>query len=151
MVNALAIRGLALRYPGRETPALDDLSFELPEHRLAFVLGPNGSGKSTLFRILLRLLRADSGEVEVFGSRLESYGPAGLAEAISYIPQSTEMSFNFSVLHTVVLGRVARRGLRASPGILTGVRLRRHSRQSGWGSMRTAVFRNSVVVRGSSS
>lgn len=151
MVNALAIRGLALRYPGRETPALDDLSFELPEHRLAFVLGPNGSGKSTLFRILLRLLRADSGEVEVFGSRLESYGPAGLAEAISYIPQSTEMSFNFSVLHTVVLGRVARRGLRASPRNTDWSAAEAALEAVGLGSMRTAVFRNSVAVRGSSS
>ena len=115
MVNALVVRGLTHRYPGRGIPALDDLGFELPENRLAFVLGPNGSGKSTLFRILLRLLRADSGEVEVGGRRLESYGPAALAGVISYIPQSSEVPFNFSGRHTVVLGRVTRRGLRASP------------------------------------
>ena len=115
MVNALMVRGLTHRYPGRGTPALDDLGFDLPENRLAFVLGPNGSGKSTLFRILLRLLRADSGEVEVGGRRLESYGPAALAGVISYIPQSSEVPFNFSGRHTVVLGRVTRRGLRASP------------------------------------
>ena len=47
MVNALMVRGLTHRYPGRGTPALDDLGFDLPENRLAFVLGPNGSGKST--------------------------------------------------------------------------------------------------------
>ena len=115
MVNALMVRGLTHRYPGRGTPALDDLGFDLPENRLAFVLGPNGSGKSTLFRILLRLLRADSGEVEIGGRRLESYGPAALAGVISYIPQSSEVPFNFSGRHTVVLGRVTRRGLRASP------------------------------------
>jgi len=115
MVSALTVRGLTHRYPGRGTPALDDLGFELPENRLAFVLGPNGAGKSTLFRILLRLLRADSGEVEVGGRRLESYGPAALAGVISYIPQSSEVPFNFSGRHTVVLGRVTRRGLRASP------------------------------------
>lgn len=115
MVNALMVRGLTHRYPGRGTPALDDLGFDLPENRLAFVLGPNGSGKSTLFRILLRLLRADSGEVEIGGRRLESYGPAALAGVISYIPQSSEVPFNFSGRHTVVLGQVTRRGLRASP------------------------------------
>ena len=115
MVSALTVRGLTHRYPGCGTPALGDLGFDLPENRLAFVLGPNGSGKSTLFRILLRLLRADSGEVEVGGRRLESYGPAALAGVISYIPQSSEVPFNFSGRHTVVLGRVTRRGLRASP------------------------------------
>jgi len=55
MVNALMVRGLTHRYPGRGTPALDDLGFDLPENWLAFVLGAKGSGKSTLFRILLRL------------------------------------------------------------------------------------------------
>ncbi len=131
MVNALMVRGLTHRYPGRGTPALDDLGFDLPENWLAFVLGPNGSGKSTLFRILLRLLRADSGEVEIGGRRLESYGPAALAGVISYIPQSSEVPFNFSGRHTVVLGRVTCRGLRASPGRPTGRRPMRHSKWSG--------------------
>ena len=149
MVNALMVRGLTHRYPGRGTPALDDLGFDLPENWLAFVLGAKGSGKSTLFRILLRLLRADSGEVEIGGRRLESYGPAALAGVISYIPQSSEVPFNFSGRHTVVLGRVTRRGLRASPGRPTGRRPMRHSKRLGGRGSGNAGSRNSAAASSS--
>lgn len=115
MVSALMARGFTHHYPGRGTPTLDDLGFDLPENRLALVLGPNGSGKSTLSRIPLGLLRANSGEAEIDGRRLESYGPAALIGVISYIPQPSEASSNLSRRRTVVLGWVTRRGLRVSP------------------------------------
>ena len=49
------------------TRALDGLDLELRRGEVHGVLGPNGSGKSTTIRILLGLLRADSGRVELLG------------------------------------------------------------------------------------
>lgn len=47
--------------------ALRDVSFTLPSGKVAGLLGPNGSGKTTTLKILIGLLRRDSGEVRVFG------------------------------------------------------------------------------------
>ena len=49
------------------TRALDGLDLEVSEGEIHGFLGPNGSGKSTTIRILLGLLRSDSGEATVLG------------------------------------------------------------------------------------
>lgn len=41
-------------------------SLELPEGRVTALIGPNGAGKSTTFKLILGLIFADAGRVEVF-------------------------------------------------------------------------------------
>jgi ABC-2 type transport system ATP-binding protein len=50
-----------------QTTALSDVSFDVPNGEIFGLLGPNGAGKSTLIRILMDIIRADSGVVRVFG------------------------------------------------------------------------------------
>ncbi len=61
---ALRLCGVAKRYPRFQLGPLD---FELEPGMALALLGVNGGGKSTLLRILLGLLRPDSGTVEVLG------------------------------------------------------------------------------------
>jgi energy-coupling factor transport system ATP-binding protein len=56
---------LTYSYPGSESAALADLTFELHAGEYVGVVGPNGGGKSTLLRLLNGLLRADSGGVRI--------------------------------------------------------------------------------------
>ncbi len=49
-------------------PALDGLNLTVRAGEVHGFLGPNGSGKTTTLRILLGMLRADSGEALLFGS-----------------------------------------------------------------------------------
>ena len=51
----------------RETTALDNLSFQVPEGIVFGLLGPNGAGKTTTIRILSTLLIPDSGKATVGG------------------------------------------------------------------------------------
>ena len=47
--------------------ALDGIDLQLRRGELLALLGPNGAGKTTAIGLLLGLLRADSGSVELFG------------------------------------------------------------------------------------
>jgi ABC-2 type transport system ATP-binding protein len=47
--------------------AVDDLNLQAPEAGVYGFLGPNGAGKTTAIRMLLGLIRADAGEVHLFG------------------------------------------------------------------------------------
>ena len=51
------------------------------------ILGPNGSGKSTLLRLMLGLLRPDSGEVRLFGTPTSNFRDWS---RVGYVPQVVE-------------------------------------------------------------
>ncbi|MEV7199822.1 ABC transporter ATP-binding protein [Streptomyces griseoluteus] len=65
MTKALTVSGLHKSF-GR-TPALTGLDLEVEAGEVHGFLGPNGAGKSTTIRVLLGLLRADSGAAQVLG------------------------------------------------------------------------------------
>jgi len=51
-------------------PAVENLSFEIPQGRLFALLGPNGAGKTTTVRLLLGLIAPDSGSARIAGHEL---------------------------------------------------------------------------------
>ena len=67
MSPAIALKGVCKRY---DAFALHDIDLELPTGQVMGLVGVNGAGKSTLLRLLMGLVRADGGEVEVLGQRL---------------------------------------------------------------------------------
>jgi len=67
MTPAIALQGVCKQYDGF---ALRDVDLTLPEGQVMGLVGVNGAGKSTLLRLLMGLVRADGGEVRVFGQRL---------------------------------------------------------------------------------
>ncbi len=65
MTKAITVAGLHKSF-GR-THALDGLDLAVESGEVHGFLGPNGSGKSTTIRVLLGLLRADSGAARLLG------------------------------------------------------------------------------------
>ena len=65
--------------------ALDGLDLEVAQGEVHGFLGPNGSGKSTTIRVLLGLLRADGGRVELLGGDPWS-DAATLHRRLAYVP-----------------------------------------------------------------
>jgi ABC-2 type transport system ATP-binding protein len=67
-MTALSITGLTKTFGHQR--AVDDISLTLPERSVYGFLGANGAGKTTTLRLVLGLLRADAGEIVLFGERV---------------------------------------------------------------------------------
>lgn len=84
---------------------LEDITFSVKESTFLGVIGPNGAGKTTLLRVILGLVKPDSGTVRVLGM-----SPRELKHElhhIGYMPQQVlfDEQFPASVYDVVMMGR----------------------------------------------
>ena len=77
-MNAIEIRNLTKHYVGF---SLENLNLTLPSGCIMGLVGENGAGKSTTIRMLLGMALPDSGEITVFGQKMD----AGLRERIGVV------------------------------------------------------------------
>ncbi len=64
MDNFLEVSNLSKAFPGFQ---LQNISFSLPKGYIMGLIGPNGSGKTTTIKLILNMLKRDSGEVKIMG------------------------------------------------------------------------------------
>lgn len=76
----------------KKSKVLTDVSFEVYERDFIGLIGPNGGGKSTLLKIILGLLRPDSGSIVVFDS-----GGREARDKIGYIPQYSKIDLGYPI------------------------------------------------------
>jgi iron complex transport system ATP-binding protein len=83
---------------------VDAIDLELLPGRLVAIVGPNGAGKSTLLRLLAGEIAPTSGHVQIDGRDMRGVSPGELARRRAVVPQSTALSFPFTVLEVALLG-----------------------------------------------
>ncbi|MEW1562155.1 ABC transporter ATP-binding protein [Streptomyces sp. NPDC093509] len=93
MTKAISVSGLHKAF-GR-THALEGLDLEVEAGEVHGFLGPNGSGKSTTVRVLLGLLRADSGTARMLG-RDPWADAVELHRRVAYVPGDVTLWRNLS-------------------------------------------------------
>ncbi|MFI6864222.1 ATP-binding cassette domain-containing protein [Streptomyces sp. NPDC050421] len=93
MTKAITVAGLHKSF-GR-THALDGLDLTVESGEVHGFLGPNGSGKSTTIRVLLGLLRADSGAAQLLGRDPWS-DAVELHRHVAYVPGDVTLWRNLS-------------------------------------------------------
>jgi ABC-2 type transport system ATP-binding protein len=95
-MTALVVDNVVKRF-GR-TPAVDGLSFAVPEGEVFGFLGGNGAGKTTTLRMVLDIIRPTSGSISVLGK------PPGRANsaAIGFLPEERGLYRQMSALDTIV-------------------------------------------------
>jgi len=81
----LEARGLVFNYNG--IAALEGVDLHVNKGEIVALLGRNGAGKSTLFKCLIGLLQAESGEIKLYGERVNGLPVSDLAKKIAYVPQ----------------------------------------------------------------
>jgi zinc transport system ATP-binding protein len=105
----IKVSGLSFNY-GRNK-ILDEVNFDVSKGDYLGIIGPNGSGKSTLIKILLGLIKPDSGEITLFGediSRLKD------RFRLAYVPQGisgTNFDFPATVNEVIESGLTPKLGL----------------------------------------
>ncbi|MFD4638568.1 ATP-binding cassette domain-containing protein [Lentzea sp. NPDC058436] len=104
MTSAISVSGLVKTFG--PTRALDDLNLDVQTGEVHGFLGPNGSGKSTTIRILLGLLRADSGTARLLGGDPWK-DTAALHRRLAYVPGDVNLWPNLTGGEVIdLLGRL---------------------------------------------
>jgi len=84
---------------------VDDISLNINNGSVTSIIGPNGSGKSTLIKLISNELEPSKGYVFLKGIKNESWGKRDLARFRSVLTQANYLSFPFSVIDIVKMGR----------------------------------------------
>ncbi len=89
-----------------EDPIFHRLSLSVPCGGMVALLGPNGVGKTTLLKMVVGLVRPQSGTVLVDGRALPTWERKQLSRYSALVPQDLELPFAFRVEEVVAQGRV---------------------------------------------
>ncbi len=84
MDSAVEIRDLKKGYKGFD---LAGITFDVPRGYIMGLIGPNGSGKTTIIKCILNLIRAQGGEIRVFGKD-SVRDEAAVKARIGYVPDT---------------------------------------------------------------
>ncbi len=107
-MHHLEVNGLTATYDGKLL-VLDDVSIQVGKGEIVSVIGPSGSGKSTLLRVIMGLLRPQSGEVKLDGNAV-NYGNKksvkALRDRFAIVFQQFNLFQNMDALRNVTIAPV---------------------------------------------
>ena len=103
MEGDIEFKDVTFRY-GNRTPALDHISFTIPQGKKVALVGSSGSGKSTITKLLLKYYEPESGTISVNGVDLDEYSNASVRRCISYVPQNVEL-FSKTIFENIRISR----------------------------------------------
>lgn len=107
--NILEIQDVSFSYGDSEV--LKNINLAIHKGDYIGLVGGNGTGKTTLLKIILGLLKPDSGNIKLFGQDSKSFKDWS---KIGYVPQKVtnfDVNFPATVEEVVLMGRFGRLGL----------------------------------------
>ncbi|MFD8735856.1 thiol reductant ABC exporter subunit CydD [Streptomyces sp. NPDC059618] len=100
----VSFEGVSVRYPGRSTDAVSDVSFTVEPGETVALVGPSGAGKSTLLNVLLGFAEPTSGRVLAGGADLADADLTEWRSRIAWVPQRPHL-YAGSIAENVRLAR----------------------------------------------
>ena len=85
------INNLTYCYPGNDIPTLKEFSYDFKPGTSTAVIGETGAGKSTLIRLILFLLKADKGELQVYNDEASESVSVSTRCNFMYVPQGNSL------------------------------------------------------------
>ena len=105
----LEVRHIVKRFPG--VLALDDVSVSFDSGHIHAIIGKNGSGKSTLMKIVSGVLSQNSGDVYLYGQKIEHNSAIqALENGICTVYQELSLVNDLMVSENIFLGRLPLKG-----------------------------------------
>lgn len=101
---SIAFEHVSFSYPGTETKALDDISFEIPEGKTVALVGASGSGKSTAAQLIPRFYDTTDGHILVGGVDVKRIDKQTLMKQIAFVFQNTKL-FKDTLLENIRAAR----------------------------------------------
>ncbi len=102
----ISLNGVTVTYPGRDRPALAQLSLTIHPGELIVLTGPSGAGKTTLLRLLLQFIEPTAGTIRATGINLAAVPAASWRAQLAWVPQHPRL-FPGSVADNIALGQPA--------------------------------------------
>src|SRR6266536_3371047 len=97
----IAFHEITKVFPGGSKPAVDAVTFGVPEGQTCMLVGTSGSGKTTLLRMVNRLIEPTSGKIVIDGKNVLEENPILLRRRIGYVIQQVGLFPHMSIAENV--------------------------------------------------
>ncbi|WP_145515697.1 lipid A ABC transporter ATP-binding protein/permease MsbA [Yersinia aleksiciae] len=91
-------------YPGKDIPALNDISMHIEAGKTVALVGRSGSGKSTIANLLTRFYDVSDGSILLDGHDLRDYRLGALRNQVALVSQNVHL-FNDTVANNIAYAR----------------------------------------------
>lgn len=86
-INRIEAKNLSFTYPNANTPALEQINFEVNKGQVLGIIGGTGAGKSTLLKLLMQFYDPTDGVLTLNNQTIEKLNPESVRHLVSYVPQ----------------------------------------------------------------
>ena len=91
-MEAIEVSHLTFSYDGKND-ILKDVSFSIPKGSYTTIIGHNGSGKSTMAKLIIGLLEAKKGKIQILGKELNEESVYELRSHVGIVFQNPDNQF----------------------------------------------------------
>lgn len=96
----VVVKEVAFTYEGKEKPALNKVSFTIPQGKTVALVGRSGSGKSTIANLFTRFYDVDSGCIMLDGHDIRDYKLTNLRSQFALVSQNVHL-FNDTIANNI--------------------------------------------------
>ena len=107
MTNMLSTKDLS--FAAEQKELIHRITLDIPEGSFVGLIGPNGCGKSTLLKTIYRVNKASEGTVYIENQEIGTMSNREVARKMAVVTQANDISFDFSVMEMMMIGRYAHR------------------------------------------
>ncbi len=97
----IVFQEITKQFRGTSKPAVDAVSFEVPEGKTCMLVGTSGSGKTTLLRMVNRLIEPTAGEIIIDGKNVLEENPIELRRRIGYVIQQVGLFPHMNIAENI--------------------------------------------------